>query len=247
MRKKAKYALWWFFAVSVLLICIVLQIPAAWLMNQFNKNNQNFYNVVGNVWNGQADWEKGQLKGTIHWHYRPLDLLLFKVSSHVQLYSDKSQLEGIVGYRLGDWIFQSIEGEISPDTLRKLNSWRWPNSTLFIHDFNTRYRKKTGFENSSGQLQWQGGELVYRLAMHQEQMLLPALNGQFLSDQGKLIADIRNQKTHKMLYLVLDANGILDLQVTQRMMQHASGYTGQAAIDSYVISMRQPLIKGRMQ
>ncbi len=65
------------FALIAFLIFIILQIPATWLISKFSKNNQTVHNVSGNIWQGQADWHRGALRGTIHWKTRPLDLLFY--------------------------------------------------------------------------------------------------------------------------------------------------------------------------
>ncbi|MGL5159252.1 MAG: type II secretion system protein N, partial [Acinetobacter junii] len=61
MTKKNKHLAWWIFALSTFLFFVVLQIPAAWLISKFYKNNQVLQNVSGNIWQGQADWHQGAL------------------------------------------------------------------------------------------------------------------------------------------------------------------------------------------
>ena len=48
---------------------IILQIPATWLIAKFSKDNQILHNVSGNIWQGQADWQQGQLRGSVHWKH----------------------------------------------------------------------------------------------------------------------------------------------------------------------------------
>ena len=74
MKKKTKQWKWWIFAIFAFLIFIILQIPATWLIAKFSKDNQILHNVSGNIWQGQADWQQGQLRGSVHWKTRPLDL-----------------------------------------------------------------------------------------------------------------------------------------------------------------------------
>lgn len=244
MIKKAKYASWWLFATISFLIFIVLQIPAAWLVTKFYKNNQNLHNISGNIWNGQADWQKGKLTGTVSWHYRPLDLLLLKISADTQVYSGQTKFKGVLSYRFGNVMLQSVNGEIAPETLESLNSWQWPSSKIIIKDLNVEYKKSNGFDQTSGNIQWGGGELTYTFAQRQEHMNAPALKGNFLSDQEKLILDLHDQKEQKIAHFALDADLMLDIQLTQRMMLNVPSYDGKAAMDTYVVSVRQPLIRG---
>lgn len=101
MKKKSKQWKWWFFALIAFLIFIILQIPATWLISKFSKNNQTVHNVSGNIWQGQADWHRGALRGTIHWKTRPLDLLLLRFAADVDIHSGNTQLTGIMAYGFG--------------------------------------------------------------------------------------------------------------------------------------------------
>ena len=101
MSGKPKQIKWLLFAVIIFFIFVMLQVPAAWLISKFYKNNQTLQNVSGNIWRGQADWSKGQLKGSISWKSRPLDLLLMRLGADVEIHSGNTQLQGAVGYGLG--------------------------------------------------------------------------------------------------------------------------------------------------
>ena len=106
MKKKTKQWRWWIFAVFAFLIFIILQIPATWLIAKFSKDNQILHNVSGNIWQGQADWQRGQLRGTVHWKTRPLDLLLLRVGANLDIHSGNTQFNGVFGYGFGKKIKQ---------------------------------------------------------------------------------------------------------------------------------------------
>ena len=89
------------FAVVAFLIFVLLQIPAAWLIAKFYKNNQVLHNVSGNIWHGQADWQTGKLRGTVLWTTRPLDLLLLRAGANLEIYSGNTKLEGVLAYGFG--------------------------------------------------------------------------------------------------------------------------------------------------
>ena len=101
MKKKSKQVTWWIFAVIAFLVFVVLQIPANWLISKFSKNNQTLSNVSGNIWQGQADWHRGNLRGSLHWSTRPLDLMLLRVAADVEVHSGNTQLNGVLGYGFG--------------------------------------------------------------------------------------------------------------------------------------------------
>ena len=65
-----------------------------------------------------------------------------------------------------------------------------------------------------------------------------------IASDGKLIIDTRDQRDQKMLNLALDHQLMLDVQLTQRLLMNVPSYQGKAGLDTYVLSSRQPLIKG---
>ncbi len=245
MKKKSKQMTWWIFAITVFLIFVFLQIPAAWLISKFYKNNQVLQNVNGNIWQGQADWHKGQLRGSVSWKTRPFDLILLRLGAQVEVHSGHTQLNGIVGYSLGQKIsIQQLSGQISPETLKTLVNWQWPINNIQLKDLEMRYQKQQGFSQAEGQLQWAAGELIYQMDQRQERMNLPSLQGQLSAENGKLQLDLRDQRSQKMVNLLLDPNFMLDVQLTQRLLLNLPSYQGKAGLDTYVLSSRQPLLRG---
>ena len=125
MIKKPKYITWWIFALIAYLFFVLLQIPAAWFISKFYKDNQSIQNVSGNIWKGQADWHKGQLRGSLSWNTRPLDLVLLRVAADVEVHSGQTKLDAIVAYRFGSVLVQSLDGQVAPETLKNIVDWQW--------------------------------------------------------------------------------------------------------------------------
>jgi len=245
MNKKSKQLKWWIFAVIVFGVFVILQIPANWLIAKFSKNNQVLSNVSGNIWQGQADWHKDQLKGSVHWTVRPMDLFLLKLGAHVEIHSANTVLNGNVGYGLGKKLsIRNLNGEIAPDTLKALVNWQWPNNSIQLKDVQLNYQKAQGFSAASGNMQWAGGPLGYTFAQRQERMNMPSLQGTVLNQDNQLEFDIRDQRNQKMVNLLLAPDLMLDVRLTQRFLLNVPSYNGQAGLDTYVISSRQPLLKG---
>lgn len=245
MSDKPKQVKWLLFAVIIFFIFVMLQVPAAWLISKFYKNNQSLQNVSGNIWRGQADWNKGQLKGSISWKTRPLDLLLLRAGADVEIHSGNTQLEGIIGYGLGKTIVvKSFNGQIAPETLKAMADWQWSSNAIQLKDISLKYKPQQGFSKTDGQLQWAGGELLYTFAQRQDRMNVPSLVGKLTDDQGKLQIDVRDAREQKMMNLQLDTELMLDVQLTQRLLMNIPSYDGKAGLDTYVISSRQPLLKG---
>lgn len=93
-------------------------------------------------------------------------------------------------------------------------------------------------------MQWAGGPLGYTFAQRQERMNMPSLQGTVLNQDNQLEFDIRDQRNQKMVNLLLAPDLMLDVRLTQRFLLNVPSYNGQAGLDTYVISSRQPLLKG---
>lgn len=245
MKNKPKYIRWWIFAFVVFAFFVMLQVPAAWLISKFYKNNQILHNVSGNIWQGQADWRQGNLRGSLRWTTRPLDLLLLRAGAQLEIHSGHTHLEGVIGYGFGQKIMlRDFSGQIAPETLQHFAAWQWPNNPIQFEKISLNYQKEKGFYDADGQLQWSGGELTYSFAQRQERMSVPFLKGRLSDQQQRLTVDIHDQREQKMLNLQLDHSLMLDFQVTQRFLMNVPSYKGKAGLDTYVISSRQPLLQG---
>ena len=245
MITKPKSLTWWIFAISVFLIFVVLQIPAAWLISKFYKNNQVLQNVSGNIWQGQADWHKGNLKGSLSWKTRPLDLFLLRLGAEIEVHSGNTQLDGVVGYGFGKKIIiRNLNGQVAPETLKSVVDWQWPTNAIQLRDIHFNFKKQQGFAQAEGTLQWAGGNLVYSYAQRQERMTMPSLQGKLSDENSQLIFEMGDLRGQKLIALALDKDLMLNVQMTQRLLLNIPSYQGKAGLDTYVISSRQPLLKG---
>lgn len=245
MDIKSKQMAWWGFAVVAFVVFVLLQVPASWLISKFYKNNQMLKNVSGNVWKGQADWQKGNLTGSVLWKTRPLDLILLRLGADIELHSGQTQMQGIMGYGWGKTItIQNMSGQVSADTLKNVVNWQWPSNNVQLKDVQFKFQPEQGFSKADGTMQWAGGALIYQFAQRQDRMDIPSLLGQIKDDNGQLQLDIVDQRNQKMAHLNIDPSLMLDVQLTQRLLQNTASYTGKAGLDTYVISSRQPLLSG---
>ena len=241
-NKKAK---WWIFAITTFFIFVVLQVPASWLIAKFYKNNHVLHNVSGNLWQGQADWQRGELKGSLTWHVRPWEILLLRAAAQLEIHSGQTQLDGKFAYGIGKTLYlRDLNGKISPDVLQHIAAGQWPDSPIELQDVQLNYKKNEGFTQAEGAMHWLGGEMRYGQYDQQELIRVPNLLAKLSQDQQKLNVDVRDNRNQKMLNIVLDPSLMLDVQVTQRFLLNAPSYQGQAGLDTYVISSRQPLLRG---
>ena len=49
--------LWWLVGLVLLCLSLLIQLPAAWLLQKFSPNNPYLQQVSGNLWQGQANWQ----------------------------------------------------------------------------------------------------------------------------------------------------------------------------------------------
>ncbi|WP_445114720.1 type II secretion system protein N [Acinetobacter sp. WZC-1] len=245
MNKKSKQITWWVIAIVAFLIFVLLQIPATWLISKFYKDTRALQNVSGNIWQGQADWHQGNLRGSVSWRTRPLDLIMLRVGANLEIHSGETQLQGIVGYGLGKKIIiRQMTGQIAPTTLKSLVNWQWPANAIQLSDVQFNFNQEKGFSHADGKLQWGGGELQYTFGQRQDRMNMPSLNGQIADESGKLGISIQDQRGQKMANLMLDQSMMLDVQLTQRLLLNVPSYDGKAGLDTYVVTTRQPLLQG---
>lgn len=232
---------WWFFAAFFLLVFIILQLPAAWILARFAPNNPYIDHVTGNIWAGQADWHAQQMQGVLSWQLRPLELLLLRVSADVELSIADSQLSGRVLVGRQFWQFKHVEGQVSATTLRSVLPWQWPDSPIQVQDLGMRVDAEAGFEQVDGQLNWGGGSLGYPFEGRTQRMALPPLVGKLAVVDQRLHLSLMDANQGRMGDLYVSPDRMLDVQLTQRLLQNVVGYRGQAGLDTAVVTTRQPL------
>ena len=232
---------WWFFAAFFLLVFIVLQLPAAWIMARFAPNNPYIDHVTGNIWAGQADWHAQNMQGVLSWQLKPWELLLLRAAADVELSIAESQLTGQVTIGRQFWQVKQLNGQISATTLRSVLPWQWPDSPIKISDLGMAFDQKTGFDQVTGQLNWGGGALGYPFEGRVQRIAMPPVVGQLAMNRERLHLALTDSAQGRMGDIYLSADQMLDVQLTQRLLQNVAGYRGQAGLDTAVVTTRQPL------
>lgn len=72
-------------------------------------------------------------------------------------------------------------------------------------------------------------------------MTLPPLIGQLSLDRERLHLAITDSNKGRMGDLYVSPDQMLDVQLTQRLLQNVAGYSGQAGLDTAVVTTRQPI------
>ncbi|MEC7119836.1 MAG: type II secretion system protein N [Pseudomonadota bacterium] len=232
---------WWLFAAIALLIFIVLQLPAAWLMARLSPNNPYIDHVTGNIWKGQADWHVQEVQGVLSWKLRPWELILLRIGADVDVSVSDSQLSGQVAVGRQSWQIKQLNGQVSAHTLRSVMPWQWPDSPIRISNLGLKFSQDKGFDQIDGQLNWGGGTLGYPFEGRIQRAALPPLVGRLGLNRERLHLAMTDSNNARMGDIYVSADQMLDVQLTQRLLQTVAGYRGQAGLDTAVVTTRQPL------
>ena len=243
------------------MLFVVLQMPAAWVVKRYAPNSTYIQHVSGNLWQGAMIWQlplTGRpLTGAATWSWQPWQLLLGKIGANVDVSAGQTQLDGEVKVGRSSWQINDMSGKIAPETLASVVDWQLPNTPIQVNALSLQRlsssgegsaKKAGGFSQADGQVTWMGGEMGYPSAGKIFYLSLPPLRAQFSTEQknGKNLLHINllNNQDKRLGDLYLDDDNMLDVNLTQRLLETMPEYKGQAPQDTSVVSVRQPLLSG---
>ncbi len=242
---------WGLFALIILMVCLLGQLPISWITQRVIPNNPYIQWVSGNIWHGSATWQlpateqSKMLNGSATWQWKPLKLFTGKFSADVEISIDKTKLNGEMNFGLQSMQLQKLSGRIHQETLASMVDWQLPDAPIQVNNVGIKVDKTTGFDEATGQLTWVGGQLGYPYNQVVQQINLPALKIELSTEkkaENKVLhAHIVNQEDKTLGDLYLDKEGMLDISLTQRLLENAPSYQGSAPQDSPVVSVRQPI------
>ncbi|MCG3857519.1 type II secretion system protein N [Psychrobacter sp. Ps2] len=257
--------LWWLVGFVLFALFAVLQMPAAWLLEKYAPDTPYVQHVSGNVWQGAAIWQlpmsSTSLTGMAEWSWKPWQLLIGKLGADVNIHSAQTRLNGQVKLGLNSWQVDEMSGKIAPETLASIVSWQLPNTPIQVNNVSlTRQSDKSeasssepakddgGFSAADGQLTWVGGEVGYPSGGKVFYITMPALRAELSTEQKNnrdlLHINLLNNQDKRLGDLYLDSDNMLDVSLTQRLLENMPEYKGQAPQDTPVVSVRQPLLAG---
>lgn len=244
---------WWLIGAVIFVVCVMVQTPAAWIVQKYAPNSPYLQHISGNIWQGSAIWQLPQaqsgLTGTINWHWKPWRLIVGQLGAEVTVTTpDQTRLVGDVNIKRGGWSVTELSGKISHATLSQVVNWRLPDAPIQVNGLSLDKDEKRGFVAADGQLTWIGGDLGYPSGNKTYQISLPAMHAEFSAEQKKqqylLHANLLDNQDKRLGDLYLDRELMLDVNLTQRLLENMSEYKGQAPKDTSVVSVRQPLLSG---
>lgn len=260
--------LWWLFGFILFALFAVLQMPAAWLLEKYAPDTPYVQHVSGNLWQGSAIWQlpvsATPLTGAAEWSWQPWHLLLGKLGVEVDISSEQTRLNGQVKVSSSSWQVQNISGKIAPETLASVVDWQLPNAPIQVNNVSLKRQSATngaastssensgknvaGFSEASGQMTWVGGEVGYPSGGKVFYITMPALRAELSAEQKNnknlLHINLINNQDKRLGDLYIDGDNMLDVSLTQRLLENMPEYKGQAPQDTPVVSVRQPLLDG---
>ena len=260
--------LWWLFGFVLFALFAVLQMPAAWLLEKYAPDTPYVQHVSGNLWQGSAIWQlpvsATPLTGAAEWSWQPWHLLLGKLGAEVDISSEQTRLNGQIKVGSSSWQVQNMSGKIAPETLASVVDWQLPNAPIQVNNVSLKRQSATnaaassssensgknvaGFSEASGQLTWVGGEVGYPSGGKVFYITMPALRAELSAEQKNnknlLHINLVNNQDKRLGDLYIDGDNMLDVSLTQRLLENMPEYKGQAPQDTPVVSVRQPLLDG---
>ena len=256
--------LWWLLGFIFFALFAVLQMPAAWLLEKYAPDTPYVQHVSGNLWQGSAIWQfpvsATPLTGAAEWSWQPWHLLLGKLGAEVDISSEQTRLNGQVKVGSSSWQIQNMSGKIAPETLASVVDWQLPNTPIQVNNVSLKRqsaknsessssdRNAAGFREASGQLTWVGGEVGYPSGGKVFYITMPALRAELSAEQKNnknlLHVNLINNQDKRLGDLYIDGDNMLDVSLTQRLLENMPEYKGQAPQDTPVVSVRQPLLNG---
>lgn len=256
--------LWWLLGFIFFALFAMLQMPAAWLLEKYAPDTPYVQHVSGNLWQGSAIWQlpvsATPLTGAAEWSWQPWHLLLGKLGAEVDISSEQTRLNGQVKVGSSSWQIQNMSGKIAPETLASVVDWQLPNTPIQVNNVSLKRqsaknsessssgKNAAGFREASGQLTWVGGEVGYPSGGKVFYITMPALRAELSAEQKNnknlLHVNLINNQDKRLGDLYIDGDNMLDVSLTQRLLENMPEYKGQAPQDTPVVSVRQPLLNG---
>ena len=257
--------LWWLVGFILFALFAVLQMPAAWLLEKYAPESPYVQHVSGNLWQGSAIWQlplsSTPLTGAADWSWQPWHLLLGKLGAEVNISSEQTRLNGQVKVGLSSWEMHDMSGKIAPETLSSVVDWQLPNTPIQVNNVSLKRQSRSnkvadndsaknlsGFSQADGQLTWVGGEVGYPSGGKVFYITIPALRAELSAEQKNnknlLHINLVNNQDKRLGDLYIDGDNMLDISLTQRLLESMPEYKGQAPQDTPVVSVRQPLSNG---
>ena len=184
-----------------------------------------------------------------------------KLGADVNIHSSQTRLNGQVKLGLNSWQVDNMSGKIAPETLASMVNWQLPNTLIQVNNVSlTRHsdtsdssnsepaKDSSGFSAADGQLTWIGGEVGYPSGDKVFYIKMPTLRAELSTEQKNnqdlLHINLLNNQDKRLGDLYIDSDNMLDVSLTQRLLENMPEYKGQAPQDTPVVSVRQPLLSG---
>lgn len=249
--------LWWLVGFVLFALFALLQMPASWVVEKYAPDSPYVQHVSGNLWQGSAVWQLPvasiPLIGSANWSWQPWQLFLGKIGADVDISTGQTRLDGQVKVGRHSLQLTDMNGKIAPETLAEVVDWQLPDTPIQVNAVSLQRKsgsnpKTIGFTKAEGQLTWVGGEVGYPSGGKVFYITMPAMRAELTTEQKNdknlLHMNLLNNQDKRLGDLYLDNDNMLDVNLTQRLLENMPEYQGQAPQDTPVVSVRQPLMTG---
>lgn len=260
--------LWWLIGLILFALFAILQMPASWLVEKYAPDTPYVQHVSGNLWQGSVIWQMPvsatPLTGTAEWSWQPWHLLLGKLGADVDIHSEQTRLNGQVKIGTSSLQVANMSGKIAPETLASIVDWQLPNTPIQVNNVSLKHQSGSnasdagadnasntnpaGFTQADGQLTWVGGDVGYPSGGKTFYITMPVMRAELSAEQKNnktlLHINLLNNQDKRLGDLYVDGDMMLDVSLTQRLLENMPDYKGQAPQDTPVVSVRQPLLTG---
>ncbi len=165
--------------VGLFALLILIRPPAALLATLINSGPVSLEATNGTLWSGSGElWVRQQPAGNVEWHWLPSALLSGELGADLRLFNTGMDVTARVYLSPRERRVEHLSGRLDEETLaRLLRPYDLAvNGRLQLAELAARFGP-SGYQQASGDIQWTGGQLAYRLQGRRFEAQLPPLKG----------------------------------------------------------------------
>lgn len=246
----------WFILAGLTTYVVVLlaSIPAHFLLELVpqikNAEPVKIQSVSGTLWNGKADIEVKVQRTTTpidaEWVFYPWKLLLGQVGMGLDVQGPGFMFEGSASVSPSTVSLAGVNGAVNTDLINKFAKPQGVEVAGKVDltdvniDFN--YGDKIA-EFAEGELNWAGGNVVYRQGGSGQNFDCPPLKGKFQENEGSLefnVTDVDETKTY--IAMALDTTGWGKVSVKKRVMELAGQTVAKRSADKAIFEVKHKVL-----
>ena len=236
---------WLWLGVGLFALLILIRPPAALLGTLINSGPVSLEATEGTLWHGTGElWVRQQPAGNVEWVWLPAALLSGELGVDLRLFSAGMDVHGRIYLGLRERRVEHLSGNLDEETLaRLLRPYDLAvNGRLQLAELAARFGP-SGYQQASGDIQWTGGLLAYRLQGRRFETQLPPLQGKLaLRGNALQLAARTSPFEAPMLKLALRPDGWFEAAASRAFIELAGQpWPGTSAPADIVLEVEEKL------